>query len=110
MPLNKLHVRKNDIVVARKGRDAGASKTGKVLAVFPDKGKALAEGLNMVTKHLRKSQEHPKGMILKRESPMPLANLMLFCPQCKKGVRSLRINNEKGKRIRKCRKCGHLFD
>ena len=101
------HIRKNDMVMATAGENRG--KTGKVLQVVPSRGRALVEGLNLVRKHLRRSQERPQGGIVDRESPMPLASLMLHCPACKKGVRIKRVR-ESDKSIRKCRKCGHTFD
>jgi len=102
-----MHIRRNDTVVAIHGRDAG--RTGKVLAVFPARGRALVEGLNLVTKHLRKSQDRPKGGITQKEAPLSVANLMLHCPHCKKGVRVRRVR-EGDRKIRRCRRCGHTFD
>jgi large subunit ribosomal protein L24 len=65
--------RKGDTVVCLTGDDRG--KHGKVLQVLPASGRALVEGLNLVTKHLRKSQEHPKGAIVKREASIHASNL-----------------------------------
>ena len=104
-----MNIKRNDIVVAIHGRDAGGGKTGKVLQVLPDTRRAIVEGMHLVTKHMRKSQEQPKGGIIKKEASLALANLMLFCPECKKGVRSKRVK-EGDKKFRKCRRCGHAFD
>jgi large subunit ribosomal protein L24 len=49
-----MNIRRNDIVVATRGRDKG--KQGKVLQIVTGKHRAIVEGLCMVTKHLRKSQ------------------------------------------------------
>lgn len=106
---SKSHIRKNDIVVARSGSAALGKKTGKVLQVFPARGRAIVEGLNFVHKTLRKSQDNPKGGIIKKEAPIALANLMLYCPQCKKGVRIKRELDENHNKIRKCLKCGDKF-
>lgn len=73
MPL--LHVKKNDMVVVLSGEDKG--KVGKVLATYPVKGRVLVEGLNIVHKALRKSQEKPKGGIVTREAPMAASKVML---------------------------------
>lgn len=99
--------KKNDIVVAVAGDERG--KTGKVLEVFPARGRALVEGLNLVRKHLRKTQDRPQGGMADKEASMALSNLMLYCPTCKKGVK-IRRAREAGKSIRKCKKCGHSFD
>ena len=102
-----MNIRRNDIVVATRGRDKG--KQGKVLQVIVGKCRAIVEGLNLVTKHLRKSQDNPKGGITQKEASIALANLMLYCPQCKKAVRVKRVA-EGDKRVRKCKKCAHTFD
>ena len=78
----KLHVRRGDVVKAISGSDAG--KSGKVLAVYPKKGRALVEGLNLVTKHLRKSQDNPNGGIVQREAPIAVSNLAVVTPAEKK--------------------------
>ena len=100
-------IKKNDIVTVISGAHHG--KMGKVLQVFPASNRAVVEGVNLVRKHLRKTQERPQGGVADQEAPMALAKLMLHCPTCKKGVRISRAV-EAEKRIRKCRKCGHSFD
>ena len=100
-------IRRNDTVMVCAGASAG--KTGKVLQVIRGKGRALVEGANTVKKTLRKSQDNPQGGIVERENPIALSNLMLFCPQCKKGVRAGRVVDGE-KKGRKCKSCGHLFE
>lgn len=99
-------IRKDDVVVAISGNDAG--KTGKVLKVFPKDGKAIVEGLNIVKKTIKKSQSNPQGGIIEREAPMLLTKLMLYCPNDKKGVRINRVKDGNVS-VRKCRSCGHAF-
>lgn len=70
-----LHVKKNDMVVVLSGEEKG--KVGKVLATYPGKGRVLIEGLNIVHKAIRKSQEKPKGGIITREAPMAVSKVML---------------------------------
>jgi large subunit ribosomal protein L24 len=102
-----MNIRRNDIVMVTRGRDSG--KQGKVLQVMAEAGRAVVEGVNLVTKHVRKSQDNPQGGIVRKEAAISLANLMLFCAQCKKGVRTQRVI-EGGKRIRKCKRCGQAFE
>jgi large subunit ribosomal protein L24 len=78
----KMHVRRGDVVKAITGSDAG--KSGKVLAVYPAKGRALVEGLNLVTKHLRKSQDNPNGKIVEKEAPIAVSNLAVVTKAAKK--------------------------
>jgi len=102
-----MNIRRNDIVVATRGRDKG--KQGKVLQVIVGKRRAIVEGLSLVTKHLRKSQDNPKGGITQKEASIALANLMLYCQHCKKPVRVKRVT-EGDKRVRKCKKCGQSIE
>jgi large subunit ribosomal protein L24 len=69
----RIGFRKGDTVVAIAGDERG--KRGKVLSVFPERGRALVEGLNLVKKHVRKSQDNPKGGIVDREAPLHVSNL-----------------------------------
>ena len=55
------------------GEDKG--KTGKVLDVNPQTGRAYVEGVNFVKKHMRKTQDNPQGGIAEREAPIAISNL-----------------------------------
>ena len=104
-----MKIKRNDIVIPISGSHAGAGKSGKVLQVLPETQRAIVEGINLVKKHMRKSQDHPRGAIVEKEMALPLSNLALYCPHDKKGVR-VKVEREAGKRIRKCKVCGHAFD
>ena len=80
----KPQIKKNDIVEAIAGDDAG--KTGKVLQVIPHKGVAVVEGLNMIKKCMRKSQDNPQGGIVEKEAPIRLSNLREAKPAGKKAA------------------------
>ena len=71
----KTHVNKNDIVRVVTGNHRGAE--GKVLQVIRGKNQVLIEGVRMIKKHTRKSQEHPNGAIVEREGTVHISNLML---------------------------------
>lgn len=72
----KIHVKRGDIVVVRSGSQRG--KQGKVLEIMPLKGRAIVEGVGMIKKHERKSQDNPNGRIVEREGSIALPNLMLL--------------------------------
>ena len=59
-------IRKGDLVAVISGEDRG--KRGKVLRVIPETGKVVVEGVNLVTKHMRKSQQNPQGGRVHREA------------------------------------------
>jgi len=72
--MSKLHVKKGDEVVVLAG--AEKNKRGKIIAVSPKKNRAIVEGLKMIKRHTRKSQDHPQGAIVEREGTIHLSNLM----------------------------------
>ena len=66
----KLHVRKGDTVKVISGNSKG--KEAKVLEVIPKKNKAIVEGVNVVTKHIKPSAANPEGGIEKTaDAPRP---------------------------------------
>lgn len=71
----KFHVKRGDQVVVIAGSHKG--KAGKVLEILASKGRARVEGVGMIKRHLKKSQEHPQGTIAEREGSIHLSNLML---------------------------------
>ncbi|HEX2851625.1 MAG TPA: 50S ribosomal protein L24 [Opitutaceae bacterium] len=71
----KFHVKRNDVVVVISGSHKG--KSGKILEVLPAKQRARVEGVAMMKRHLKKSQEHPQGTISEREGSVHISNLML---------------------------------
>ena len=84
MNKTKIHVRRGDIVKAISGEDAAGQKTGKVLKIYPKKGRALVEGFNFVKKHTRKSQDNPNGGIVTKEAPLALSKLAVVTRAVKK--------------------------
>ncbi len=72
----KFHVRRGDTVQVISGNHKGAS--GKVLEVKAAKEQVIVEGVRMIKKHQRKSQDHPNGAILEREGPIHISNVKLL--------------------------------
>jgi large subunit ribosomal protein L24 len=72
----KCHVRKGDQVEVISGNFSGSS--GRILAVFPRKQRVLVEGVRIIKKHLRKSQDNPSGKIAEREGPIHISNVKLI--------------------------------
>lgn len=69
----KLHVRKGDHVEVISGNHKGSS--GKVLDIFARKQRVVIEGVRMIKKHMRKSQDNPQGSIAEREGPIHISNV-----------------------------------
>ena len=70
------HVKKGDTVQVISGNHKGA--TGKILAVLPKKSQVLIEGVRIIMKHTKKSQENPNGAIIEREGPLHISNVKLL--------------------------------
>ena len=71
----KHHVKKGDHVEVISGNFRGS--TGKILQVLPQKNRVLIEGVRLIKKHLRKSQDNPSGKIAEREGPIHISNVKL---------------------------------
>ncbi len=69
----KTHVKKNDNVVVITGNYKG--EKGKILQVFPEKGHVLIEGVRMIKKHARPTQDNPEGGIIEKEGPIHISNV-----------------------------------
>jgi large subunit ribosomal protein L24 len=105
----KLHVKKNDQVFVLTGKDRG--KTGKVLKVLPDAGRAIVEGLNFLQKHTRPNpQKNIKGGILPKEASINVSNLMVVCKRCNKRARVGISRMQDGRKVRVCKNCDELLD
>jgi large subunit ribosomal protein L24 len=76
--MNRLqfHVKKGDEVQVISGNHRGAS--GKVLQVLPSKQQVLIEGVRLIKKTQRKSQDNPNGAIITREGPIHISNVKLI--------------------------------
>ena len=71
-----MKIKKGDIVQAISGNEVG--KSGRVIKVFPIKDKIIVEGLNMVKKHARPTQDNPQGGIMEKEAALHISNVMLI--------------------------------
>ena len=74
-----MHVKKNDIVIVISGNSRG--KEGKVLKVFPEKNRVIVEGVNIMKRHTRPSQNNPQGGVVQKEAPIHSSNVMLKDPK-----------------------------
>ena len=70
----KFHVKKGEEVVVLAGKEKG--KRGKIIAVLRKKQRVIVEGVQMIKRHMRKSQQYPQGTILEREGTIHLSNVM----------------------------------
>ncbi|MDR3262542.1 MAG: 50S ribosomal protein L24 [Tannerella sp.] len=100
------YIRKGDIVFVNTGEDKG--KTGRVLQVLVKEGRAIVEGVNMVSKHTKPNAKSPQGGIIKKEASIHLSNLNLLDPKSGKPTR-LGRREEKGVMVRYAKKSGEVI-
>jgi large subunit ribosomal protein L24 len=72
--MHSFHVKKGDEVVVIAGAEKG--KRGRVITVDGKKQRLIVEGVRMIKKHMRKSQQYPQGQIIEREGSIHISNVM----------------------------------
>ena len=104
----KFNIRKGDTVAVITGDDKDLKKPRKVLEVFPDKGRVLVEGVNIITKHTKPSARDTKGGIIKKEAPINISNVMLW--DSRNGAPTkVKRTRENGKLVRVSKKSGEVI-
>jgi large subunit ribosomal protein L24 len=71
----KFHVKRGDTVKVISGNHRGSS--GRILQVIPEKAQVIIEGVRLIKKHQRKTQDNPSGAIVEREGPIHISNVKL---------------------------------
>ena len=56
------------------GADKG--KRGRVITVIGKQQRVIVEGVHMIKRHMRKSQQYPQGQIVEREGSIHISNVM----------------------------------
>jgi len=71
------HIKKGDSVIVTAGNDRGA--VGTVLEVIagasPNESRVLIQGVNIRSKHLRRTQQRQQGGIVRKEMPIHISNV-----------------------------------
>ena len=102
-------IRKGDQVRVMTGRDKG--KTGRVLAVNPDKRTVTVEHANIIKRHTRANpSKNVKGGIVEKEGPIQISNVLLLCARCSKHTRVGHKMLPDGTKVRVCRRCGTTLE
>ncbi len=97
-----MKLKKNDKVLILSGRDKG--KSGEVRQILPAKNKVIVNGINMITK-ATKATQNSKGGLQKMEAAIDASNVAVICPKCKKAMGPKIKIDDKGNKTRVCRKC-----
>jgi len=97
-----MKIRQGDKVKIISGKARGHE--GAVRKILSPEGQVVVEGVNVVKRHVRPSQQHREGGIVEITKPIAVANAMLICPKCSQPTRiGFKISG--GKKYRVCKKC-----
>ena len=92
----KIHM--GDIVLVISGKDRG--KQGRIIRVLSEKNRIVVEGVNMRTRHIRKTPQQA-GQRIKYEASLSASNVMLIDPKTKKPTRiGYKIDAKTGQKVR----------
>lgn len=105
-----MRIKKNDtvMVIAGKGRTQ-KNNIARVLKVFPEQGRILVEGINLVKRHSRPTRRNPKGGVVEKEGSIHISDVMLYCSKCSSPTRVGYRLLEDGSKVRMCKKCGEII-
>ncbi|MBE6454955.1 MAG: 50S ribosomal protein L24 [Alphaproteobacteria bacterium] len=100
-----MRIKKGDQVIVITGRDKG--KTGEVLKAMPKDNKVLVQGINLVKRHQKPTQESAGGIISK-EAPIHVSNVALIDPKDGKATR-VGFKVENGQKVRVSKRSGEVI-
>ena len=118
-----LKIKKGDVVHVLRGKDRG--KEGRVIEALPKEGRVLVENINVIKRHQRPRpiQNASRmggaaiipGGIIDKPAPLPVSNVMVVCPTCRKPTRVgtvMKTVKDKHVRVRVCKNpgCGQEID
>ena len=98
-----MKLKKGDNVLVLSGNDKG--KTGEVLEVIPKTNKIVVKGVNIRKKHIKPRKQGEEGGIISVECAIHSAKANIVCPKCGKATK-IGYVEEKGEKVRVCKKCG----
>lgn len=98
-----MRIKKGDKVKVITGAYKGT--IGEVTKAFPKEDKVIVEGVNMVKKHLRPTQQNPDGGIVEKEAKIHVSNVMLYDEKAKQASR-VKYQMKDGKKVRVYKKSG----
>lgn len=98
-----MRIKKGDKVKVITGAYKGT--IGEVTKAFPKEDKVIVEGVNMVKKHLRPTQQNPDGGIVEKEAKIHVSNIMLYDEKAKQASR-VKYEMKDGKKVRVYKKSG----
>ena len=98
-----MRIKKGDTVKVLSGKDKG--KTGEVLEIVLKTNKVVVKGIYIIKKHVKPRKQGEEGGIISMEGAMHVAKVAAVCPKCGKATK-IGYSEEKGEKVRVCKKCG----
>lgn len=109
----KMRIKVGDTVEVIAGKDRSTRarvRRGKVISVDPIRNRVTVDGINIVKKAVRQTQQMRQGGIVETPAPLDASNVMLVCPDCDKRSRVGKRVRDDGVKVRVCGKCGSDID
>ena len=113
--MQTMKIKKGDTVQILAGKDRG--KQGRVIEALPSERRVVVENLNMITRHTRPrpianssrmgGPTMSQGGRIEKAAPLPVGNVMIVCPVCKRPTRiGTEVREIKGEtvRVRVCKR------
>jgi large subunit ribosomal protein L24 len=113
MPNKKMFIHNGDEVLVLAGKDRsrkGRPRRGKVLEVDRAKARVVVDGVNIIKKAVRQTQQVRQAGIVEQPGPIHISNVMLICPNCDAATRVARRRTAEGRGVRVCKKCHKDID
>lgn len=102
-----MKIKKDDTVRVMAGKDKG--KEGKVLRTLKKTGRVVVDGINIRTRHIKKSAQQA-GQKVQYPAPFNASNVMVLDPKSGKPTRVGYIVGKDGKKVRVAKKSGEALD
>lgn len=101
-----MKIKKGDKVEVITGAYKGT--IAQVVKAMPRDNKVIVEGVNIVKKHMKPTQQNQDGGIIEKEAPIHVSNIMAYDAKAKKASR-IGFKEEKGKKVRVYKKSGAVL-
>ncbi len=100
----KIRLKKGDLVVVTAGKYKG--QTGKVVSTHPKTNQVTVENINVVKRHMKRTEMNPQGGIVEKTKPLPVSNVAIVEPTTKKPSKIGYTFDKDGNKVRIYKRTG----
>lgn len=104
----KMKIKKGDQVVVLTGKNKGSK--GEVLHAMPKESRVVVQGVNVVKRHRKPTQQNPQGGIDEIERPIHVSNVAMVDPKDDKPTRVGYKKLKDGKKVRFAKRSGETVE